>query len=89
MDYASKKPFDFNAGGRGMDLLRMKIFSERYAFEMDLKSTRCAFIADGIKTCPGDITQCGFCRHEQDCYQSGGTTVAVFFPPASDPGGVV
>jgi len=30
--YSSKRPFDFNAGGKGADLLRMKIFSERYAF---------------------------------------------------------
>ncbi len=32
--YSSKKPFDFNAGGRGADLLRMKIFSERYRFSI-------------------------------------------------------
>ncbi|MCP4686467.1 MAG: PAS domain S-box protein, partial [Desulfobacterales bacterium] len=27
--YSSREPFDFNAGGKGFDLLRMKIFSER------------------------------------------------------------
>ncbi|MBU1344589.1 MAG: GAF domain-containing protein, partial [Proteobacteria bacterium] len=30
MNYSSKRPFDFNAGGKGADLLRMKIFSERF-----------------------------------------------------------
>jgi signal transduction histidine kinase len=32
MDYSTKKPFDFNAGGKGSDLLRMKKFSARYNF---------------------------------------------------------
>ena len=44
LDYSSKKPYDFNAGGKGADLLRMKIFSERYKFKIELTSTRCPFI---------------------------------------------
>ena len=27
--YSSRKPYDFNAGGKGFDLARMKVFSER------------------------------------------------------------
>lgn len=38
--YASKKPYDFKAGGRGFDLLRMKIFSERYGFSIQLDSRK-------------------------------------------------
>ncbi|MBE9592542.1 MAG: HAMP domain-containing histidine kinase, partial [Proteobacteria bacterium] len=34
MVYSSKRPYDFNAGGKGADLLRMKIFSERYNFKI-------------------------------------------------------
>ncbi|MDZ7697591.1 MAG: GAF domain-containing protein [Deltaproteobacteria bacterium] len=30
--YSSKRPFEFNAGGKGADLLRMKVFAERYQF---------------------------------------------------------
>jgi PAS domain S-box-containing protein len=44
LDYSSKRPFDFNAGGRGVDLLRMKIFSERYDFKIEMNSKRCPFI---------------------------------------------
>ena len=44
MAYSSKRPFDFNAGGKGADLLRMKIFSERYNFKIDMTSSRCKFI---------------------------------------------
>ncbi|MCP4668373.1 MAG: HAMP domain-containing histidine kinase, partial [Deltaproteobacteria bacterium] len=39
MDYSSKRPFDFNAGGKGADLLRMRVFSERYHFKIDMDSS--------------------------------------------------
>jgi signal transduction histidine kinase len=80
MLYSSKKPFDFNAGGRGADLLRMKIFSERYNFKLTMTSARCKFITGGDNTCPGRISKCAFCKSPEDCYQSGGTTFHVVFP---------
>ena len=79
-NYSSKRPFDFNAGGKGADLLRMKIFSERYNFKLDMDSTRCGFIPKGSDICPGDISECGFCNKKEDCYHSGGTTFTLFFP---------
>jgi len=84
MDYSTKRPFDFMAGGRGADLLRMKIFSERYNFRIDMKSSRCGFIPQTSDICPGRISECDFCKTEEDCYQSGGTTFSLYFPPASD-----
>jgi PAS domain S-box-containing protein len=84
MDYSTKRPFDFMAGGRGADLLRMKIFSERYDFRIDMKSSRCGFIPQTSDICPGRISECDFCKTEEDCYQSGGTTFSLYFPPASD-----
>jgi PAS domain S-box-containing protein len=86
MDYSTKRPFDFMAGGRGADLLRMKIFSERYNFRIDMRSSRCGFIPQTSDMCPGRISECDFCNIEEDCYQSGGTTFALYFPPASDAG---
>ena len=56
MAYSSKRPFDFNAGGKGADLLRMKIFSERYNFKMDMVSARCRFLAKDTDVCPGRIS---------------------------------
>ncbi|MBW2144309.1 MAG: HAMP domain-containing histidine kinase, partial [Deltaproteobacteria bacterium] len=81
MDYSSKRPFDFNAGGKGADLLRMKIFSERYHFKIEMASTRCRFIPKESDTCPGKISDCSFCRKKEDCYKSGETAATVFFPP--------
>jgi PAS domain S-box-containing protein len=86
MDYSTKRPFDFMAGGRGADLLRMKIFSERYNFRIDMRSSRCRFIPQTSDICPGRISECDFCKTEEDCYQSGGTTFSLYFPPASDAG---
>ena len=37
-DYSSGKPFDFKAGGKGLDLLRSKLFSERYGFDIQVES---------------------------------------------------
>lgn len=78
-DYSSKKAFDFNAGGRGADLLRMKIFSERYNFLISVVSDQCRYLADNNTFCPGDIEQCTFCSAPKDCYQSGGSVFTVQF----------
>jgi hypothetical protein len=78
--YRSGKPYHFNAGGRGADLLRMKIFSERFNFKIGMSSQRCRFIPSAEDGCPGRISECGFCKGVEDCYESGGTRFEVVFP---------
>lgn len=85
-DYSSGQPFDFNAGGRGADLLRMKIFSERHRFHIRMTSRRCRFIPGRRDICPGNIEQCRYCGEPADCYGAGGSTFTVLFP-APAPGG--
>ena len=84
MAYSSKRPFDFNAGGKGADLLRMKIFAERYNFIIDMESSRCVYIPRAGDTCAGTVSECPFCASPGDCRHSGGTLVTVRFPPAGD-----
>ncbi len=79
MSYATRNPFDFMAGGRGFDLLRMKIFSERYHFDLQLRSNRCTYIPSITDLCPGSIAACRFCSGVESCIQSGGTTARVAF----------
>jgi signal transduction histidine kinase len=86
MAYSSRRPFDFNAGGKGADLLRMKIFGERYNFQIDMGSSRCGHIPKDSDLCPGRISRCKFCQEKKDCYRSGGTAFHVFFPPAPKQG---
>ena len=82
MAYSSKRPFDFNAGGKGADLLRMKIFSERYRFQIDMASTRCKHLPKESDMCPGRISQCALCSKTENCHESGGTIFTAYFPPA-------
>jgi signal transduction histidine kinase len=84
--YASKKPYEFNAGGKGADLLRMKIFSERYHFKIEMSSARCRFIPLTSDECPGRISECRDCTVVEDCSQSGWTTFRVLFPLRPDEG---
>jgi PAS domain S-box-containing protein len=81
LSYSSKRPFDFNAGGKGADLLRMKIFSERYGFKINMSSTRCRYIPNESDICPDSIQDCPHCSAVSDCHQSGGSTFSLYFPP--------
>ena len=80
LHYSSKRPFDFNAGGKGADLLRMRIFSERYGFRITLSSNRCRYIPLETDVCPGRISLCSSCTDRETCLRSGGTVITVQFP---------
>jgi PAS domain S-box-containing protein len=82
MAYSSKRPFDFNAGGKGADLLRMKIFSERYHFQIDMASVRCKHLPEETDVCPGRISECPYCTTVENCHKTGGTIFSLYFPPA-------
>jgi signal transduction histidine kinase len=77
--YSTKAPYDFNAGGSGADLLRAKVFSERYGFAIDFESTRCSYIPEDIDECPGRISLCKFTDGKADCLVSG-TTFSLRIP---------
>lgn len=85
MRYASGTPYDFNAGGRGFDLLRMKIFSERYRFAIKMRTRRCRFIPGDRDVCPGDVDKCEYCQSDLDCIDTGGTMIRLSFAPATEP----
>ncbi len=80
INYSSKRPYDFNAGGKGADLLRTKIFSEKYNFSIEMHSDRCRFIPDETDICYGNIARCKFCKGKEECYNSGGTVFRLIFP---------
>ena len=80
LTYSTKEPFDFDAGGKGADLLRIKIFSEKFNFEISMDSEYCRHIDDseGGK-CPGNISKCSACKKAEDCYTSSGTAFSLIF----------
>ena len=77
--YSSKTPYEFNAGGAGSDLLRIKTFSERHGFSVDFKSTRCKFLPDDTDICTGRISACPFTKDKADCFSLGGSTFSITF----------
>jgi PAS domain S-box-containing protein len=82
IQYSSRQPYDFNAGGKGFDLLRMKIFSERYGFDLDMSSKRCRYLQEALATGPGNVALCEHCQSTENCLESGGTTMIVRFRSA-------
>lgn len=79
-DYSSKTPFDFGAGGKGLELLRLKVLSETGYFDIGFESRRCASIPTDPNHCPGSVSTCPPGRSGDECRAAGGTTFWVLFP---------
>ena len=80
MLYSSKRPYEFNAGGTGSDLLRIKTFSERLGFNVEFFSSRCKFIPTDREMCPGRVSECHFISEKSECFSSGGSVFSIGFP---------
>ncbi|MFO7739562.1 MAG: PAS domain S-box protein, partial [Desulfatiglandaceae bacterium] len=78
--YASKKPYVFNAGGSGSDLLRAKVLSERFNFNVGFSSQRCRHLPRDKDECPGRISSCPFIDGREECLSSGGSTFSLSLP---------
>ena len=80
--YSTKRPFDFDAGGKGLELLKVRMFAETYDFQVACDSTRCFFLSGEDTSCPGVISRCPHVQDEAGCARSGGTTFTLDFPVA-------
>jgi signal transduction histidine kinase len=82
--YSSKRPYDFGAGGKGLDLLRIKTYGQRYGFDISAGSQRCTYLPTERDVCPGKISACTHCQKPEDCLKSGGSTLCVSFRVAGE-----
>ncbi len=80
--YASKRPYSFNAGGKGIDLLRISMFSELYDFRLSFTSSRCSYIKEAGDSWTGDAGFCEECKGLRECPNGGGSEFVVDFPLA-------
>jgi two-component system phosphate regulon sensor histidine kinase PhoR len=78
-DYSSKRPFEFNAGGKGLELLRLKVLSKLGYFDISFESTRCISLPTRENLCSGEIAACSHASEVQRCPENGGTTFSVLF----------
>jgi signal transduction histidine kinase len=77
--YSSKKPYDFGAGGKGLNLLRIKTYGQRFGFDLSAASQRCIHLPTDRDLCPGKISECAHCKAPEDCLNSGGSTFCLTF----------
>jgi GAF domain-containing protein len=82
-NYSSRRPYSFNAGGKGIDLLRIRMFSELYGFKLSFTSQRCPYLAVDDNNVV-DIDFCERCRSVEDCAKNCGSKFVVDFPLAKD-----
>jgi PAS domain S-box-containing protein len=83
--YSTKKPYDFGAGGKGLDLLRIKMFGNTYHFKVECTSARCHYIPRENDVCPGSIAKCPYIRSRKQCARSGGSVFKLIFTAALPP----
>jgi PAS domain S-box-containing protein len=81
--YSSGKPFMFGAGGKGLDLLRIRLYGRRYGFHISVKSRRCPHLPQDRDRCSGSVKLCHHCSRPEDCLETGGTTFSLIFPDVS------
>ncbi len=83
--YSSKRPFQFAAGGKGLELLRLKTFADRWGWEISFESERCRFIPREEDLCPGRISRCPHCvpGGRETCLGSGRTEFRLVLPAAT------
>ncbi|MEW6184156.1 MAG: GAF domain-containing sensor histidine kinase [Thermodesulfobacteriota bacterium] len=85
-DYTSKKAFEFNAGGKGLDLHRTHLAGKRFGFQVGVLSERCRHLAGKTDPCPGKISLCRYCQDAQDCAESGGSQFTLTFSLPAEEG---
>jgi PAS domain S-box-containing protein len=77
--YSTKKPFDFNAGGKGLELMQLKMLAEEGFIDIGFETTRCLYLPTHREHCPGSISVCEHVKDERGCRESGGSTFSVLF----------
>ncbi len=82
--YATKNPFDFNAGGKGLELMSLKILAEDGSFDIHFETQRCRYLTNNRFTCPGLVSSCPHVTDARGCKDSGGTTFSVLFKGKRD-----
>lgn len=77
--YSTKKPFDFNAGGKGLELMQLKMLADEGLIDIRFETVRCRYLPTHREHCPGGISMCKHISDELGCRESGGSIFSVLF----------
>ena len=77
--YSTKKPFAFDAGGKGLELMQLKMFADEDWIDITCETSRCRYLPTRDDHCPGDISLCDHVNDERGCRESGGTSFLILF----------
>lgn len=77
--YSTKRPFDFNAGGKGLELMQLKMFADEGFIDIKFETVRCRYLPTHREHCPGNISMCKHIENERGCRESGGTIFSILF----------
>jgi len=77
--YSTRKPFEFDAGGKGLELMQLKMLAEEGWIDIGFESTRCLYLPTRRDHCPGKISVCEHVNEERGCRESGGSSFTVLF----------
>jgi PAS domain S-box-containing protein len=78
--YSSKRPYEFGAGGKGLELAKIRACSKKFGFELTMSSTRCEYLTSGDTPCCGNIASCPNARMRGGCPSCGSTFSLAFRP---------
>ena len=85
--YTSGRPYDFGAGGKGLELLKVKVYSKRYGFDVSMSSKRCPHVPTEGDLCPGDAASCPHVQSVDGCGATCGSTFSLSFRASSEEAG--
>ncbi len=77
--YSTMKPFDFNAGGKGLELMQLKMLADEGYIDIRFQTNRCRYLPTHRERCPGSTSTCEHVEDERECRESGGSTFSVLF----------
>lgn len=78
--YKSKRPYEFGAGGKGLELFTIKRYSLKHGFRIEVESKRCPHLVDTRNSCPGDVERCPYITSSDGCSPEKGTKFTLSFP---------
>ncbi len=84
-EYSTGNPYDFGAGGKGLELLRLKTLAEQGFFDISFDSRHCLHVRTGPQHCPGNLAHCEEADSLRICELAGGTRFSVLFRKSGPP----